>query len=100
MPDGEAALAKLNGNEAFDVMFVDVVLPRAMNGIELVKQASTRNPAIRVLFTSGYTNDAMLLNGVAREELELLSKPYRRDELARALGWVLEAGSEFPLFAP
>jgi PAS domain S-box-containing protein len=100
VPDGEAALAKLNGNEAFDVMFVDVVLPRGMNGVELVKQASTRNPAIRVLFTSGYTNDAMLLNGVAREELELLSKPYRRDELARALGRVLEAGSEFPLFAP
>ncbi len=89
--DGPAALEKLDAGIAFDVLFTDVVLPHGMNGVALAKAAQARQPGLRVLYTSGYTENAIIHNGVVDADIELLDKPYRRGELARLLRRVLDS---------
>ncbi len=88
-PDGPSALALLDDGVAVDVLFTDVVLPRGMNGIALASAALERRPRLRVLYTSGYTENAVVNNSVLDEGIELLNKPYRRGDVARHLRLVL-----------
>ena len=90
VPDGLAALAKLDEGAKVDLLFTDVVLPHGMNGVELGKAASKRHPGPTVLYTSGYTENAINRNGVHDEDIELLDKPYRRTELAHLLRKVMD----------
>ena len=91
VPDGLAALAKLDEGVPVDLLFTDVVLPHGMNGVELGKAAIRRRPGIGLLYTSGYTENAINRNGAVDEDIELLDKPYRRAELARLLRQVLDS---------
>ncbi|WP_366657403.1 PAS domain S-box protein [Fodinicurvata sp. EGI_FJ10296] len=84
-PSGPAALDILNGDAPVDLLFTDVVMPGGMNGPELAKRAAVLRPELKVLYTSGYTDTAMSLNGSLEPGVELLHKPYRRAELARRL---------------
>ncbi len=88
--DGAQALAILDEGAPIDLLFTDVVLPRGMNGVMLAKAALERQPSLRILYTSGYTENAIVHNGVIDDGIELLNKPYRRDELARRLSRILE----------
>jgi len=88
-PDGPSALSVLDEGVPVDVLFTDVVLPRGMNGIALASAALERRSDLRVLYTSGYTENAIVNKGVFDEEIELLDKPYRRSDLARRLQQVL-----------
>ena len=88
--DASSALAILDGGAPVDVLFTDIVLPRGMNGARLAAAALARRPSIRVLYTSGYTENAIVHNGVLDEGIELLDKPYRREEVARRLNQILE----------
>jgi nitrogen-specific signal transduction histidine kinase/CheY-like chemotaxis protein len=73
-----------NGAEV-DLLFTDVIMPGAMNGRQLVDEALRRRPLLKILFTSGYTENAILHHGRLDEGVLLLAKPYRKPELARMI---------------
>ena len=94
VPDGPAAMAILGTETGVDLLFTDVVLPNGMNGVELADQARAVRPGLKVLFTSGYSENALGENASLRPDLELLSKPYRLAELADRLRFILDGGLE------
>jgi CheY-like chemotaxis protein len=84
-PTGPEALAILEQDRSFDLLFTDVVLPRAMSGVELVRRARILCPGLKVLMTSGYSEDAFQLHGRPEAGTVMLPKPYRRQDLADAI---------------
>ena len=72
------------------LMFTDVVMP-GMNGRELAARLAVMRPAMRVLYTSGYTEDAILRHGVLDDPSRFLSKPYSPAELRRRIREALDA---------
>jgi CheY-like chemotaxis protein len=87
--DGPSALEALERIGKVDLLFTDVVLPRGMNGAALAKAAQQRQSGLRVLYMSGYTRNAILHNGQLDEGVQLLTKPFRKAELAQKLREVL-----------
>ncbi len=87
---GEDALRLLTETADIDMLLTDVVLPGGMGGRETAEAARTLQPDIKVLYTSGYPQSAIMHNGRLDEGVELLSKPYRRREVARLVRKVLE----------
>jgi signal transduction histidine kinase len=87
----EAALAILDQGEAVDLLFSDIVMPGRLNGIELARAARAARPALKVLLTSGFAKAAIDGGQLADDELKhLLSKPYRKAELATKVRKVLD----------
>lgn len=88
--DGVEALAHVKRGAAFDLLFTDVILPGGMNGRELSEEVMKRRPGTKLLYTSGYTDSAIIHHGRLDEGVLLLSKPYRKSQLAlmvrKALG--------------
>lgn len=80
--DGESALALIEGGAHVDLVFTDVVMPGPVPSTELAEKARRRLPAVRVLYTSGYTRNALTTGGRLDAGVQLLNKPYRREELA------------------
>jgi signal transduction histidine kinase/DNA-binding response OmpR family regulator len=89
--NAEQALVILGSGATIDLLFTDVVMPGTIKTRELARRAQELHPAIAVLYTSGYTQNAIVHNGRLDEDVHLLSKPYRRDELARKLRGLLGA---------
>jgi signal transduction histidine kinase/CheY-like chemotaxis protein len=87
--DGHAAMALLRGGAELDVLFTDVVMPGGMSGPQLAAAATALRPGLRVLYTSGYTENSVVHHGRLDAGVVLLSKPYRRQELAEKLRLVL-----------
>ena len=83
--NGPAALALIEQHSNIDLLFTDVVMPGGMNGRALADAARRLRPALRVLYTSGYTENAIVHHGRLDAGAQLLSKPYRRNELGRAV---------------
>nr|WP_217345987.1 PAS domain-containing protein [Noviherbaspirillum sp. L7-7A]MBV0880345.1 PAS domain-containing protein [Noviherbaspirillum sp. L7-7A] len=83
--DGEGALVILRSGMHIDMLFTDVVMPGPVRSVELARQARLLIPDIAVLFTSGYPQNAIVHGGRLDEGVELLSKPYRRTDLARKI---------------
>jgi PAS domain S-box-containing protein len=81
--DGESALNIIKSGVSIDLLFTDVVMPESLRGPELAKAVKEIIPDIAVLFTSGYTQNAMGQGGRLDPDVNLLSKPYRREQLAR-----------------
>jgi PAS domain S-box-containing protein len=77
------ALTRIDDGEAFDLLFTDVIMPGAMNGRQLADEAVRRRPGIAVLFTSGYTENAIVHHGRLDPGVLLLAKPYRKSDLAQ-----------------
>ena len=86
------ALAILEQGTDIDLLFTDVVMP-GMGGRQLADRALKIVPSLRILFTSGYTENAIVHNGNLDPGVELLSKPYDRDRLAAKLRRVLDGRS-------
>jgi CheY-like chemotaxis protein len=80
---GVEALAKIDSGQSFDLLFTDVIMPGGLNGKELAEEALRQRPGTRVLYTSGYTDNAMLEHGRVDQGALLLTKPYRKSELAQ-----------------
>ncbi|MEO6409925.1 MAG: ATP-binding protein [Burkholderiaceae bacterium] len=88
--DGAAGLALLATDAGVDLLFTDVVMPGGMNGRQLADEAARRNPELRVLFTTGYTRNAIIHHGRLDAGTELLTKPYSFDELASKVRQLLD----------
>jgi signal transduction histidine kinase/DNA-binding response OmpR family regulator len=83
--DGQSALTILQSGIAVDLLFTDVVMPGPLRSPELARKAKQLLPQIEVLYTSGYTQNAIVHDGRLDPGVELISKPYRREDLARKL---------------
>ncbi|WBV43726.1 response regulator [Pseudoroseomonas cervicalis] len=81
--DGQSALTLLRSGVSIDLLFTDVVMPGPVRAPELARQVQTMQPHAAVLFTSGYTENAIVHGGRLDPGVNLLSKPYRREDLAR-----------------
>ncbi len=80
-PDAAAALAVIEAEGGgIDLLFTDIMMPGSMNGMDLAAELRRRSPGIPVLFTTGYNESLSSSEGVS--DLDVLSKPYRRVELA------------------
>src|SRR5262249_9167895 len=84
------ALQQINANPAIALLFTDVIMPGAMNGRQLANEAQRRRPALKVLYTSGYTENAIVHHGRLDPGVLLLAKPYRKAELARMIRTALD----------
>ncbi|CAN5305873.1 PAS domain-containing protein [soil metagenome] len=87
--DADAALTVIESGIAIDLLFTDVVMPGRLKSPELARRARERLPNLAVLFTSGYTENAIVHGGRLDAGVELLSKPYTRESLARKFRHVL-----------
>ena len=86
---GHAALDILHSDRRIDLMFSDVVMPGGMSGAELVQAARRQRPGIKTLLTTGFA-EASLRNQVQFADAgEIITKPYRRQDLARKIRSVL-----------
>jgi signal transduction histidine kinase/ActR/RegA family two-component response regulator len=79
------ALAKVEAGQRFDLLFTDIIMPGGMNGNELADEVTRRHPGTKVLYTSGYTDNAMVEHGRLIRSALLLTKPYRKAELAQVV---------------
>lgn len=87
---GAAAMDVLAKAGEVDLLFTDIVMPGGMGGRELAETARAARPSLKILFTSGYTENAIMHNGRLAHGVKLLSKPYRRDTLAGKVREVLD----------
>ena len=83
--DSRAALAIVDKGEKFDLLFTDVIMPGGMNGRQLADEVAKRRPGLKVLYTSGYTENAIVHHGRLDEGVLLLAKPYRKAQLAKMI---------------
>jgi PAS domain S-box-containing protein len=79
------ALALVEAGSEFDLLFTDVIMPGAMNGRQLANELQKSKPGLKVLFTSGYTENAIIHHGRLDSGVLLLAKPYRKSDLARMI---------------
>jgi CheY-like chemotaxis protein len=83
--DGYEALDALAMSGPVDVLMTDINMPGGLNGRQLAEHARLLDPALRILFTSGHTDDPILRTVRYDRRAAFLAKPYRRAELARKL---------------
>lgn len=91
-PQEALMLLQKHGDE-IDLLFTDVVMPGNTNGYTLAEQAVELRPELKVLMTSGFTASTVLQNGQARFTAELLTKPYRKGNLAQRVRALLDQES-------
>ena len=89
--DGEEAIRQLQDNQPFDLLFTDVILPGGMNGVEISEKAKTVRPEIKILFTSGFTEDAIAYGSKLDSDETLLKKPYHRADLLQKVRAILDS---------
>ena len=84
-------LEQLANHQRIDLLFTDVVLPGAANGRVLATKARDRYPNLPVLYTTGYTRNAIVHQGRLDPDVQLLNKPYTQQDLARKVREMLDA---------
>ena len=89
--DGRGAIMQLEGDQSFDLLFTDIVLPGGMSGLDIAKEAKRLQPNIKVLYTSGYSENSVTHQGQIKPGETLINKPYRRMELLERVRAVLAA---------
>jgi CheY-like chemotaxis protein len=83
--DAARALEILRGDQPIDLLFSDVIIPGGTNGAQLAVTARRLRPELKVLLGSGYTAAALSLERGLPDNLNVVGKPYQRDELAKKL---------------
>ena len=92
-PNAAAALAVLEREDDIDLLFTDVVMPGGVNGRQLADEAVSRRPGLKVLFTTGYTRNAIVHHGRLDAGVQMISKPFSFDELAAKIRTLLDGVS-------
>jgi DNA-binding NtrC family response regulator len=72
-----------------DLLLTDVVMP-GIGATELVNQCVAKNPAMRVVYMSGYTDETIVRRGILEKNVEFLQKPFGPDDLTSKVGTMLE----------
>ncbi len=90
--DGAEALRIIEGGQTLSLLFTDVVMP-GMSGRELVDQLRTRGVSVPVLYTTGYTRNAIVHNGILEPHTQLLPKPFTIEDLANKIRSILDVKS-------
>lgn len=88
--EGQSALSILRDHPEIDLLLTDVVLPGGMNGRQIADAACAEKPDLKVLYTSGYSENAIVHHGRLDPGVDLLVKPYRRATLAARVRKVLD----------
>src|SRR5271166_1593683 len=86
--DGETALRILDEHPEIALLFTDVGLP-GLNGRKLAEEARRRSPRLKILYTTGYTRNAIVRNGILDAGVDLLGKPFTTEALGRKLEQIL-----------
>jgi CheY-like chemotaxis protein len=84
-----AALQRLEEHSEIALLFTDIVMPD-VNGRKLADEARRRRPGLRVLFTTGYTRNAVVHNGILDPGVEMIGKPFTIEQLAAKVREVLD----------
>lgn len=92
--DAASALAVIESGLPIDLLFTDVVMPGSLTSAELARKARERLPGLAVLFTSGYTENAIVHGGRLDPGVDLLAKPYSREDLARRVRHALATAEQ------
>jgi signal transduction histidine kinase len=88
--DGEQALRVFGDNAAdVDLLLTDVVLPGGMRGRDVAQRVNAIRPQVKVLYMSGYAENSIIHNGRLEEGVQLIGKPFRREQLARKVAEVI-----------
>jgi CheY-like chemotaxis protein len=88
--DAATAMKVLEAQAAVDLLFSDIVMPGDMNGRKLARWALQRRPHVKVLLTTGFSEEEAGERSVVNGGFHLLSKPYTKEKLARAVRTVLD----------
>lgn len=98
--DAQAGLNVVESGVPIDLIFTDVVMPGQLKSSEMARQAKERLPGVAILFTSGYTENSIVHGGKLDAGVELLSKPYTREALARRLRHLIANQKQAEVVAP
>jgi CheY-like chemotaxis protein len=85
------ALVVIDGPQEIDLLFTDMVMPGAMNGRQLADRALQRRASLKILITSGFSNETIIHHSHLDAGVLLLAKPYRKSDLARMIRAALAA---------
>ncbi|WP_413062378.1 histidine kinase famiy protein (plasmid) [Sphingomonas carotinifaciens] len=88
--NADAALRVLDGSDAIDLLFSDLIMPGGMNGVMLAREVKRRRPRMRVLLTTGYAESSIERVDARGAEFELIQKPYKRSDLAVKVRQVID----------
>ena len=91
--NGAVALEILDSGNDIDLLFTDVVMPGGLNGRQLADEAVRRRPGLKVLFTTGYTRNAIVHHGRLDPGVEMVGKPFSSDELIRKVRAILDGNA-------
>jgi signal transduction histidine kinase len=89
--DGATALEILGRGHEVDLLFTDIVMPGGMNGRQLAEEAVRQRPTLKVLFTTGYTANAIVHHGRLDPDVELVSKPFTYETLGSKIRMMLDS---------
>jgi two-component system NtrC family sensor kinase len=95
--EAASGLRLLDANPEVQFLFTDVVLPGGMNGRELADRAQQLHPALKVLFTTGYTRNAIIHHGRLDADVDLLTKPYTSEALIKKVRQIMDLDAEDPV---
>jgi CheY-like chemotaxis protein len=88
--DSRTAMALVENGEPFDLLFTDVILSGGMTGRQLAEAVARHRPGLKVLYTSGYTDNSIVHHGRLDHGVLLLTKPYRKAQLAQMIRQALK----------
>jgi CheY-like chemotaxis protein len=89
---GPEALSLLDAEPGINLLFTDVVMPGGMSGRQLADEALRRRPDLKVLYTTGYTRNAIVHNGRLDPDVEVIAKPFSFEQLASRIRALLDTG--------